>query len=259
MDITPGFLKEFHLQEKHASARSRNLYASQLRLFLEYLVSKESLPAYLPLALSCRNAPCTKVVSILSEDETNVVYDYRNAAAAPLELRDSATFLLGLRMGLRGADIISLRFQDISWKEQTISVIQQKTGVFLRQPMPVDVGNSIYRYIQEGRPAQADCEYIFVRHTAPYDKLLHGSVIAKRFEKVFVDQPAERKPKAFHITRRTFASSLLKSGSTIPVIAAALGHADFSNVDKYLSTDSENLRKCAVGLQDIEYKGGFGL
>jgi len=258
-DLTPRFLKQFHLEDNHSSAKGKNLYTSQLRLFLEYLVSRNSLPAYLPLALSCHCAPCTKVVSVLSEDETEAVYNYRDAASTSMELRDCAVFLLGLRMGFRGADIINLSFQNISWKEQTISITQQKTGVFLKQPMPADVGNSLYRYIQNGRPKQAHCEYIFVRHTAPYCELSRGSSIGKRLEKVLVNQQTGVSPKGFHITRRTFASSLLKSGSTVPIIAAALGHADFSNVDKYLSIDSENLRKCAIGLQCIEYIGGFGL
>lgn len=160
--ITPQLLKQYQLKTEHTSKRSKNLYLSQLRLFLRYLGEKELIPNTLELALSCQSAPNTKVVNILSEEQITAIYTYRKNAKIPIELRDSAIFLLGLRMGFRISDIVKLKFSDISWKEQAISITQTKTGVFLKLPMPIDVGNSIYKYIDEGRPVQANCEYIFV-------------------------------------------------------------------------------------------------
>ena len=86
-------------------------------------------------------------------DWQQALYDeYRISASTPMELRDIAIVLLGLRMGMRSVDICKLMISDISWKDQTISFVQQKTGVFVALPMPTDVGNSLYRYIIEGRP-----------------------------------------------------------------------------------------------------------
>ena len=63
----------------------------------------------------------------------------------------------------------------------------------------------------------------------------------------------------FHITRRTFASHMLRSGNTLPIIASTLGHAGIENIGSYLSTDDENLSKCAIGCEHIEYSGRYGL
>ena len=257
-EITPELLKQYHLQGQHSTARSRNLYASQLRLFLRYLGSQGLVPEMLEKAVSCQSAPNTKVVSVLSPEQTGAIYSRNETANLPMELRDAAFLLLGLRMGFRHADILCLKYSDISWSERTISIVQKKTGVFLKLPMPVDVGNSLYRYIQYGRPKQADCAYVFVRHQAPFDELTQNSGVGKRLKDLTL-QASASEPVGFHITRRTFASNLLKSGSTVPVIASALGHADFANVDKYLSTDEARLRQCAIGLNGIEYAGRYKL
>jgi len=257
-EITPELLKRYHLQSKHNSTRGKNLYSSQLRLFLRYLGIKGLVPNTLELAIPCRSAPNTKVVNVLSEEQIAAIYAYRNNAESPMELRDSAIFLLGLRMGFRISDIIELKFTDISWKNRTISITQQKTGVFLKLPMPVDVGNSLYKYIHEGRPKQTDSEYIFVKRHAPFDRLNSGHSIGKHLKSAIL-QSCDTAPNGFHITRRTFASNLLKGGSPIPTIVSALGHSDVHSVDKYLATNEINLRKCAIGLNGIEYMGRYEL
>lgn len=65
----------------------------------------------------------------------------------PVELRDAAIVLLGVRMGLRACDILALRFPDIDWKNRQISIVMKKTKTQITLPMPVEVGNAIYSYI----------------------------------------------------------------------------------------------------------------
>ena len=256
-DITPELLQWYTIENEHRTLAEKNQYSSQLRMSIRYLGEKGVVPTTLELAISYRYAPNTKVVRILSDDQVEAVYDYRNNAETPLDLRDSAILLLGLRMGLRASDIANLRLSDISWAERIISIAQKKTGVSLKLPMPVDVGNSLYKYIQAGRPGLADCDYIFVRHDAPYCKLADAG-IGNRIKSTLQKYNGTQL-NGLHVLRKTFASNLLKSGNSIPIIASALGHADFSNVNQYLSTDSDQLRKCAIGLTGIEYMGGYGL
>lgn len=74
--------------------------------------------------------------------------------------------------------------------------------------MPVDVGNAIYAYISTGRPKN-DREFIFIRSKAPFGKLT-----AKVCTKVFYQLLPERKEVTgggFHVTRRTFATNLLRN------------------------------------------------
>ena len=52
---------------------------------------------------------------------------------------------------------------------------------------------------------------------------------------------------------------MLRSGSSVSLIASALGHAGIQSVDPYLSTDDANLRLCAINCEKIAYKGKYDL
>ena len=80
----------------------------------------------------------------------------------------------------------------------------------------------------------------------------------KKYEAYFSNSEIDE-PKGFHITRRTFASNMLRSGSSVSLIASALGHAGIQNVEPYLSTDNTSLGLCAISCKSIEYKGRYGL
>lgn len=54
------------------------------------------------------------------------------------------------------------------------------------------------------------------------------------------------KHKGFHVTRRTFATNMLRSQSGIDAVMNALGHTDNTTVMKYLSFDSEGMGKCPL-------------
>lgn len=257
-DVSAIDLKNWHINSEHSSARGRNLYASQLRIFFEHLSDNGLVAPTLSLALTCQCASRTSIVEVLSTEQLEKIEDYRCHALKPMELRAVAIVLLGLRMGIRSVDICKLKIPDISWKKQTISFIQQKTGVFVALPMPTEVGNSLYRYIIEGRPINQNSDQIFLSHMPPYHGL-KGTVAIRRSIKHIFAKSGIDEPKGFHITRRTFASNMLRSGSNVSLIASALGHAGIQSVDPYLSTDEIRLGLCAIGCESIEYKGRYGL
>jgi integrase len=248
--ITPEIIKKFHISDPHSTAEARNAYSVRIRGFLKYLADLGYVPITLHLAMTTEKAQKTKIVETLIDEEISTVYNFLTNAEKPMELRNIAIVILGLRMGLRSSDITSIKFSDISWKDQTISVQQQKTNIFLKLPMPVDVGNSLYRYIMSGRP-QMPSGYVFITHRVPHDKL-HASCCHRALNNVLGKQK-----NGFHITRKTFASLMLKNRTDTDTIADSLGHSNSSTVLKYLSTDSNTMRQCAISLKGIEVKGGI--
>ncbi len=248
--IHPEILKEFHISDPHSTAEARNAYSVRIRGFLNYLADLGYVPITLQLALTTGKAQKAEIVEILSDEEVTSIYTFLTNAEKPMELRNIAIVLLGLRMGLRASDIIGIKFSDISWNEQTLSVHQQKTNRFLKLPMPVDVGNSLYRYIMNGRPNMPS-DYVFIAHRVPYDKLNPGCC-RRALNKVL-----DKQKNGFHITRKTFASCLLKSKTETDTIADSLGHSNNSTVLKYLSTDSNTMRQCALSLKNIEVERGI--
>ncbi|ACV63057.1 integrase family protein [Desulfofarcimen acetoxidans DSM 771] len=248
--INPEIIKEFHISDPHSTAEAKNAYSVRIRRFLDYLADMGYLPVTLQLALTTECAQKTEIVEILTEEEVASVYSFRSNAEKPMELRSTAIVLIGLRMGLRASDITGMKLSDISWKERTISVQQQKTDRFLKLPMSVDVGNSLYRYIMNGRP-RVTSDYVFITHRVPYGKL-NTSCCRRALNKAL-----NKRKHGFHIIRKTFASRMLKSKTNVDTIANSLGHSDTSTVLKYLATDGDTMRQCALSLKGIEVKGGM--
>ncbi len=255
--ITPEVIKDFQAQDNHSTVEGKNAYAVKIRGFLRFLAGKGLVPETLELAVSTEMAPHTSIVNTLSDNQIDAIYTFRQNVDRPIKLRNAAIIMLGLKMGLRASDITNLKLTDISWKESSISFIQQKTGVYLKLPLPVDVGNSLYRYLCEGRP-QCNSPHVFVHHRAPYCRF--GRSTFGRILKAAVDAQGESKAiHGFHVTRKTFASKLLATGNPVTTIAAALGHVSVDTVDEYLATNEDKMRLCAIGLNGIEYFGGFSL
>ena len=248
--ISPKIIKEFHISDPHSTAEARNAYSVRIRQFLGYLADLEYVTATLQMTLATECAQKSVIVEILTDEEITSVYKFKANAKNSMELRQTAIVLIGLRMGLRASDVAGMKLANISWKEQTISVQQQKTNKFLKLPMPVDVGNSLYRYIMDGRPCGTS-DYVFITHRVPYGKL--DTSCCKRA----LAKALDKEKTGFHITRRTFASRMLKSKTNTEIIANSLGHSDNSTVLKYLSTDADTMRQCAISLKGIEVKGGM--
>jgi len=253
--ITPKIIKDFQAQDKHSTMAGKNAYAIKIRGFLRFLARKGLVPETLELALSTEMAPHTSIVTTLSDNQIDAIFTFRQNVNRPIELRNAAIIMLGLRMGLRASDIANLKLTDISWKERSISLIQQKTGVYLKLPLPIDVGNSLYRYLGEGRP-QSNFPHVFVQHRAPYCKL--GRSTFRGLLTTVVTATCDSEAiHGFHVTRKTFASKLLATGNPVTTIAAALGHVGVDSVDEYLATHEDQMRLCAIGLKGIAYSGGF--
>lgn len=74
--------------------------------------------------------------------------------------RNYAIILIIARLGLRAGDVGSLRFGNISWETNSMSLIQQKTKQKLTLPISLNIGQAIIDYITLARP-QSDRPYIF--------------------------------------------------------------------------------------------------
>ena len=107
---------------------------------------------------------------VLTDDELTQLYEQINRDDSSLTLRKKAMLLLGLKMGLRASDIVSLEIGSIDWKNPSIRFVQKKTGVEVNLPMPAEVGNALYQYITKER-RQSPNPVIFLSEDAPFEPL----------------------------------------------------------------------------------------
>ena len=161
---------------------------------------------------------------------------------------------LGYDLGIRGIDIVALQFSYINWDKEVLRFRQQKTGVWTTIPFTTNVGNALYTYITEARP-ESDSPYIFLSFKAPH-RNMGSSICHDSIDRIM--QKAVMAPvSGFHITRKTFASELLMSGTTFSTISDLLGHSDNTTLKVYLASNEPEIRQCAMTLQGIEYRGGL--
>ena len=197
---------------------------------------------------------------MLSDEQVSAINEYRKQCAAPIDLRDAAMVMTGLKLGFRSSDVINLKLTDIDWKNKKVTIIQCKTKIPLTLPLGVDVGNAIFRYLKYARPA-CDSPYVFVRHKAPFG-ILSGKICSNALNRI-LSACGYNSPVKFHTLRKTFATirtlkmaNKLNNNAGIERVIDALGHQDPTTVNAYLTYDELHMRMCALSLKEMSIQMG---
>lgn len=174
----------------------------------------------------------------------------------PIGMRDLAMMLLAARTGMRGIDIINLKFSEIDWRSNEITIIQHKTGKTLSLPLFADVGNAISEYILNARP-ESDSEYVFLSTKAPYHKLSDhaNSIVQRNLKKAGLTYNSKLR-LGFHSFRRSVGTQMLQLNVPLPTISQVLGHSNTESTKPYLCVDFSGLKNCALDLSVIPVLGG---
>lgn len=246
-----------YISSAHFKNRTPNGVSTEIigiRQFLRFLEDRYLIKKGTHHACFSRQNKSRRIISTYTDKQVEILCgEYQKL---PTNLRNRAAYLLALKCGLRTCDIMELKFESIDFNNKTISLVQKKTKETLVIPFDTEVSNALIRYILEER-RECSSDHVFVTATGPIRKLTHNSSF--KTETRFKDAGECNKPlhDGLHILRRTFASDLLKSGASVSLIASALGHTDTSTVDRYLAVEEEKMRKCALSIDEILYKGGL--
>ena len=164
----------------------------------------------------------------------------------PIGKRNYAIMIIIARLGLRISDVFGLRYDSINWQSKTMSITQQKTGIPLDLPLPEDVGWAVIDYLKNGRP-ESNCEHIFIRHSAPYDKMVGDftKITSDAIQKAGI-KPTPGRTTGTHSLRYSIATSMLNQGTTLPEIAQILGHTCSESTEQYIRLSVDTLKQCAL-------------
>ena len=219
-----------------------------IRSFLRFAGSNglvdEAVLGLVPAAKSTRQA---RIPSVWDPAEVTKILEAVDRAN-PSGKRDYAIILLITRLGLRGIDIKRLRFSDLDWPGNRLSVVQAKTGHRVDLPLLKDVGWAIIDYIRSGRP-RCDCPEVFIRHSAPISPFSdqdHLHQILVKHARVAHVALGEQRRHGMHSLRHSLATRLLEGGTPIEQIADILGHQSVTSTGVYLKSSLGLLAKCAL-------------
>lgn len=253
-NLTRELIKDFLIADFHSTVNGISGRNAVLRQFVRHLedndyIEDKTLHSVIPSKI----AHPRRIVTILSDDQISAINEYRKQCASPIDLRDAAMVMTGLKLGFRSSDVINLKLTDIDWKNKKVTIIQYKTKTSLTLPLGVDVGNAIFRYLKYGRPT-CDSPYVFVRHKAPFG-ILSGKICSNALNRILTTC-GYNSPVKFHTLRKTFATGILNNNAGIERVIDALGHQDPTTVNVYLTYDESHMRMCALSLKEMSIQMG---
>ena len=225
---------------------------SLLRSFGAYLSENSLCSLNLETIFTIKVPNRKKIHSGFDKDEVTAILNAPDRSTA-LGKRDYAIIMLAAHTGLRGVDVLTLRFSDIDWRLREIRLIQSKTSKPVMLPVPVAVLNAVAEYILEARPENTATDIIFLRSRPPYDPLKTWSahsIIKHNAAKAGIAWQADER-KGFHTMRRTLASRMLASDVSIDTIKEVLGHSSPDSTKPYISVELSGLKECPLTLESI--------
>ena len=240
-----AYLKQCCSGLRRASIEDRTVC---LRDFLRYLYGRRQVATdFSGMVIGPRIYELESIPSALRAEEVLRVLEVTREDRSPVGLRDYAILMLLATYGLRAAEIVRLRLEDIDWRRNVLRVRHSKTGTYSELPLLHEPGEAVIRYLQKGRPASAHRE-VFLRAHAPRSPFKGGSILncvtSARLKTAGVTPQGRHGPHAFRHAR---AVSLLRSGVPLKVIGDVLGHTTAAATAVYLKLATEDLR--AVGLE----------
>jgi site-specific recombinase XerD len=161
-------------------------------------------------------------------------------------MRNYAVLLLATRLGLRSGDIVKLKYENVDFDSNRITITQEKNKQPLTLPLLPEIRVAVEEYIKYARPDN-DNEFIFLSTKAPYVKMTTSSM-----RHVFTDCflaagiNISGKKHGPHSLRSSVASSMINEGVPYEVVRKMLGHVDPDAVKHYAKIDIENLRSYAI-------------
>ena len=158
--------------------------------------------------------------------------------------RDHAMLLVMARLGLRAQEAIAIRLEDIDWRAGEM-LIRGKGGQHDRMPIPVDVGEAIAAYLQDGRAGSA--RHLFVTAKAPHRPFTSSQAIRRVLSQAFAQaglKPPHGEVRS-HLLRHSLAVDMLGKGASLDEVGDVLRHRSRKTTTIYARYDIEALRPLA--------------
>ncbi len=247
---SPGQIHAFFA--KHAQGKAdttRGQIQSTLRIFFRFCAMKgyvaEHLAEAVPKVFRYQLGNVPRPVSEQKVQELLESIDRSTSAGR----RDYAIVLLLHTYGVRGAQIRSLRLEDIQWRHSRIRFRSCKGGKEILDPLTDEVGESLLDYLRHGRPKTV-YRQVFLTDRAPIHPFrVHNIylIIAARMRRMGSAEPAFGP----HALRHGFATRMLKGGQSPKAIADLLGHRQINSTFIYTKVDFETLKQLPLDWPEV--------
>jgi integrase/recombinase XerD len=155
--------------------------------------------------------------------------------------RDRAILVLLARLGLRSGEVAALTLGDIDWRGGEIAV-RGRARRKDRLPLPVEVGEALVDYLQDGRP-RCECPGLILTLYAPFRPIRPSSITSVVYRAC---RRAGLPRVGGHRLRHALATDMLRQGGNLIEIAQVLRQSDLGTTSGYAKVDRSALRPLAL-------------
>lgn len=178
----------------------------------------------------------------LSEDDLERFWKAFDRSIA-IGRRDYAMARCLADMALRCHEVAAIRLDAIDWRSGTLHVPRTKSREADSLPLPESTGQALIDYLTHARP-RCTTRSVFVYHRAPLGQAVATTTVRGAIRRAFVR--AGLPWTGTHILRRTAATRMRQSGTSLKVIADVLRHQSLDTALIYTKVDLANLTRVAL-------------
>lgn len=235
-DTVRGWL--LHLMEQGLTPRSIHRKVTAVKSFFNYLMREEIVdnnPAVNVTLPKVRK----KLPNFVDENSLNHLLDDQDVFENSFSgIRDNLIISLFYGTGIRLAELIGLKEQDINKQECLIRVLgkRQKERII---PYPSEINNLLEKYvIARNAEFGSKSEFLLLTDKGEkvYEKLIYR-IVKNNLAKV-----TSLEKKSPHVLRHTYATHLLNKGADLNAVKELLGHSNLAATQVYTHTTFEKLR-----------------
>ena len=227
------------LVDSGISNRTVNRKISSLKTYYKFLLKTGQIEIN-PLAKHKALKTSKKIQVPFSEKEIVNVMDMLKAENNFEGLRDQLIVELFYSTGIRRAELINVKLNDISFAQKTIKVLGKRNKERIIPLLPA-VLNTINAYLQFREQVEniKNVDYLFVTQKGVkiYETLVYR-IINSYFSKT-----SEKVKKSPHILRHSFATHLLNEGADINSVKELLGHSSLASTQVYTQNSIAKLKE----------------
>lgn len=227
------------LVDSGISNRSVNRKIASLKSFYKFLIKIEQIEAS-PLTKHKALKSTKKIQIAFSEKEIENVMDVLKDENTFEGLRDRLIVELFYSTGIRRAELINLKINDISVVQRTIKVLGKRNKERIIPLLP-SVLDTIKKYlsIRNNLPVIESQENLFL--TAKGVKIYE--MLVYRIINSYFGKASEKVKKSPHILRHSFATHLLNEGADISSVKELLGHSSLASTQVYTQNSIAKLKE----------------